>query len=150
MILDNDLQSNDEYQTLKEEQAQAARKINYGFFVLIVLILQTIYGIIMLDDNVASPKAFYILTGSILAVYIGCFAYAINNPKKGMMAAVIALIAMYILFSMVYPGNLFRGLLMRIISIVILFRAHQAGERLEEILFQMERMADRLAREKNG
>jgi hypothetical protein len=150
MILDSDLLQNSEYQTLKEEKATAARQINYGFFVLIVLIVQTIYGIITRDDSVASPKAFYILTGSILAVYFGCLAYAVNNPKKGMMAAVIAIIAMYILFSMVYPGNLLRGLLIRIVTLIVLFRAHQAGERMEEIDFQIERLTERLAREKNG
>ena len=144
MVLDNDLQENSEYQMLKEEEAQATSQINYGFFVLIFLILQVLYTMITLSDKVASPKAFYMLTGGILVTYLACFVYALKKPKQGMMAAVIALIAMYILFSMVYPGNLIRGLFVRILAMVVLFKAHQAAERLEEILFQIERLTERL------
>lgn len=144
MILDNDLHEDSEYQMLKEEQQQATSQIHYGFYVLIFLILQIIYTMITLNDNVANPKAFYVLTGSILVTYAACLGYALQKPKQGMMAALIAIIAMYILFSMVYPGNLFRGLLVKIVAMVILFKAHQAAERLEEIIFQIERLTERL------
>lgn len=150
MILDNDLQSNDEYQILKEEKAHATRTINYGFLMQIFLILQSIYSMFVLYNMFEYAKGLFMIAAGILVIYIGCFVYALKKPKEGMMASIIALITVYIVSSMVYPGNILLGLLLQLLIVGVLLRAHKAADRLQEIEFQMERLSKRLAREKNG
>jgi len=122
-----------------------ARQMKRAFGALLaVAILQTIFGAMMLvmalnnagpleiDDEASIPVLAVLIFG-IAAVFFALAIWARRNPFPAAITGLVLFLTVHLLDALADPSAIIRGLLIKIIVIVVLIRAISAGAKYRAI-----------------
>lgn len=122
---------------LKKESRKAAGAL------LAVAILQAVFGtfIVVLAAsgeraiaNIELSPAVFITVYGIAVLFFGLFLWARKNPLPAAIVGLVLFISVHLLDAVADPSAIVRGIIIKIIVIVVLIKAIQAGARHRQIL----------------
>lgn len=124
----------------KAQSEQLAKTVRKSFGALLfVAIVQTLAAIIMPLTLPAQPEgsSAAVVVGAILgviaAVFYGLAFWARKSPLPASIVGLVLFVSLHALDAVVTPESIARGLIMKVIVIVVLVQAVQAGIKAREL-----------------
>lgn len=130
-------------QLVAEELKKHSKKAKGAL--LAVAIIQTIFGLIIFAAsraNAANGNGIPPLVGMVVlaigAIYFGLYAWARHNPLPAAIVGLILYVTMHTIDAIVDPTQLARGIILKIIIVVVLIQAIQAGVKYKRLAPQLQ------------
>jgi zinc ribbon protein len=120
--------------TLQKQARRAAGAL------LVVAILQVAFGLLSLAEpeivfgpGIEAPPAVYVTVFGIAAVFFGLFLWARKNPLPAAIVGLVLFLSLHLLEAVANPRSLAQGVIVKVIVIVILVKAIQAGVQYRKV-----------------
>ena len=134
-------------QALQAEELHKQAKSAAGAL-LAVAILQTLFGTFvvmapglfaeMVEVEVEVGAAVYLVVYGIAVVFFGLYFWARKNPVPAAVAGLVVFLTVHLLDALADPSALIRGILVKVIIIVVLVKAIKAGARHRQLTRQIQ------------
>ena len=101
---------------------------------LVVAILQALFGAFVLPPRMfeTHPVVFATVFG-IAAIFFGLFLWARRNPLPAAIVGLVLFVSLHLLEAVVRPESLRQGLIVKLIIIIVLVKAVQAGVQYRKV-----------------
>ena len=139
LVTDSALPATDAARQLVGEELKKNLKKAKGAL-LAVAIIQTIVGAILfaaMKANANFPPAVAFTVLGIGGIYFGLYAWARHQPLPAAIVGLILYITMHVLDGLQDPRQFARGIILKVIIVVLLVQAIQAGLKYKRLMPQM-------------
>jgi len=127
-----------------EELARQSKKAAGAL--LAVAILQTVFAVLILvgakllpsqDANVEIDPVAIVFTFGLSAIFFGLYLWARRNPLPAAIVGLVLFVTVHLVDALFDPMAIVRGIIVKIIVIVVLARAISAGAKHRRLVQQM-------------
>jgi hypothetical protein len=138
LVTDSVLPASDGARQLVSEELKKNLKKAKGAL-LTVAILQTIVGAVLFAATRANPDFPPVVAFTVLGmggIYFGLYAWARHQPLPAAIVGLILYITMHLLDGLQDPRQFARGIILKVIIVVLLVQAIQAGLKYKRMMAQ--------------